>query len=166
MAKLELLRALNGHHPEMIARIIGTWGTRQLPVYLNELLLDSGQQPDGADGGLAETLLRLRQAHDEEFPQHAVALNGTIPEKLRENGSFKAIDARFPHIGRHLGAYWGQAKFSEYVNDLLNNTRNGQRHGFPEEVALALWKLMQQHDREYPEFQVRLVDIWALNDSQ
>ncbi len=63
---------------------------------------------------------------------------------ITELEDFNVVNARYPHIGRRL--------------------RDGQRAGFPADIATALFRLMMQHDREFPEFEIRLDDVWAQHE--
>jgi hypothetical protein len=46
----------------------------------------------------------------------------------------------------------------------MNDTRDGARQGFPEDVALALFKLLQKHEREFPQYVKPVGEIWSQNN--
>lgn len=162
-SKNEEFRVINRHFPEMAERIITVWGSAALSEYLNDLLLDerdhSGRK---LDQEITSALSGLQAEHDREFPKYALQA-GACSEKCQQNEHFKTICVRFPHIGRRLQAKWGRPAFGEYIHELLNDSRAG-RQGFPEEVMLALFKLMEVHDKEYPQFVKKLTDIWMLGN--
>jgi hypothetical protein len=65
------------------------------------------------------------------------------PEKAKS-----AIESRFPHIARELGALWHTDQIELYLDSLLIDTRGG-RQGFPAEVLDELMFLsgMRWHIR-------------------
>ncbi len=83
---------------------------------------------------------------------------------LADNEQFKIINERHPHIGTQIKALWGQSQCNVFMNDLFNDTRGAARKGFTEEVALALFKLMQEHEKEHPDKLVEVKDIWSTNN--
>jgi len=83
---------------------------------------------------------------------------------IRETIYFQCVNARFPRIGRILFDLWSTEGFSPYVNRLMHDSRDGERQGFPNDVAVALFKLMQQHDEEYPQHALSVTDIWTSTD--
>ncbi|MGE5469863.1 MAG: hypothetical protein ACM3X0_03580 [Bacteroidota bacterium] len=72
-----------------------------------------------------------------------------------------AIEARFPHISAKLRVFWGHPEFVAYINSLFIDTRGGTRQGFPKEIALALWKLHQAHDREFRHLAEDAASSWV-----
>lgn len=84
---------------------------------------------------------------------------------ITENEDFKVINGRFPHIGEKIAAQWGSFGLSPYINHLLTDTRNGTRQGFPKEVAIGLFRLLQLHDQQYPHLAMKVTDIWSLNEA-
>ena len=83
---------------------------------------------------------------------------------LADNELFKLIHERHPHIGEQIKALWGKSQCNTFMNDLFNDTRSAARKGFTEEVALALFRLMQEHEKEFPEKLVEVSDIWSVNN--
>jgi len=47
---------------------------------------------------------------------------------------------------------------------LINDKRDGRRQGFPEDVMVALFRLMQEHDKQFPQFVLKITDIWSLTN--
>ncbi|MDP3540195.1 MAG: hypothetical protein Q8S26_15985 [Azonexus sp.] len=162
-SKNEQFRVINTHFPDMVERIITLWGSAELSEFINGLLLDERDHAGRKlEQEITSALSGLQAEHDREFPKHALQA-GTCSEKCLDNEHFKTINARFPRIGRQLQAKWGRPAFSEYVHDLLNDSRTG-RQGFPEEAMLALFKLMEVHDKEYPQYVKKITDIWTLGN--
>jgi hypothetical protein len=83
---------------------------------------------------------------------------------LADNKLFELILRRHPHIGEKIRALWGSSQCDTFMNDLLNDTRDSARKGFSEEVALALFRLMQEHEEEFPDKPVEERDIWNANN--
>jgi hypothetical protein len=61
------------------------------------------------------------------------------------------ISVNYPKVGKALDMFWGYKEFRPYVNSLLADTR-GTRQGFPAPILILLIELLEQHDREFPEF--------------
>jgi hypothetical protein len=61
---------------------------------------------------------------------------------------------RYPHIKSRIDLLWGTESGRQLLNDLLTNKgrRDGDRHGFPPEDASYLYKLLEQHDKQFPKF--------------
>lgn len=162
-SKNEQFRVINTHSPEMAERIITVWGSAELSEFINGLLLDERDHAGRKlEQEITNALAGLQAEHDREYPKYAIQAGG-CSEKCAENEHFKTINARFPHIGRRLQSKWGRPAFSEYVHELLNDSRAG-RQGFPEETMLALFKLMEVHDCEYPQYVKKITDIWTLSN--
>lgn len=167
MAKVDYLRIISGRFPEIVERIISLWGSPELGRYINGILRDVSAPPrNRMSGDVIRALGLIKEEHDHEFPQHVVDLASEISDKVIQNEDFKRINEKFPHIGRRLAVTWGRSEFSIYINDLINNSRDGKRQGFPKEIVLALFKLMQAHDAEFPEHELKIADIWELNNER
>ena len=77
------------------------------------------------------------------------------------NAEYLEIIAKeLPHISKSLEMFWGYKEFPNYVNTILNDSREGKRAGFPREVASAIFKLLQEHDLEFPQFIEKDVHPW------
>lgn len=163
--KNDLFRKINQRFPDIVEKAITQWGTRELDIYLLDLLNDQVKRPrEGMDGEVLAAISGLKAQHDCEFPQYAAAGDAEAKHLLDENEHFRLIDGEFPHIGRRIKAAWGTDGFNAYMDSLFNDNRGGKRHGFPESVMLALFKLAQMHELEYPQFNRPLGDIWTLNN--
>lgn len=157
--KFELLRAVNIHAPDVVEKVIAFWGTADLHFYVNEALRVHGESlPEAAKNALA----KIVADHAEEFPQHSATADATrqVPPDLAANESFQIVNNRFSRIGRRLAELWGHDGCTDYINDLLNDTRGG-RQGFPPDVAIALFRLESAHDAAFPHLVKPSSDIWS-----
>lgn len=164
MAKNDLFRKINEHFPDIVEKAINQWGTRELDVYLLDLLSAQVQRPrEGMSQDILAAISALKAQHDSEFPQYAAAGEAEALHLLDDNEHFRLIDGQFPHIGRRIKAAWGSEAFNPYMDGLFNDNRGGKRHGFPEPVMMALFRLAQMHELAYPQFNRPATDIWTLN---
>lgn len=69
---------------------------------------------------------------------------------LEDNENYKIVLTHFPRIANSIALFWDTIKVSEYIGGLLFDTRNGARRGFPEEVATALFRLLDDHMTQFP----------------
>lgn len=89
-----------------------------------------------------------------------------MPEKimLSDNTDYIAVNERFPHIGEKLRAYWGTEELPKYMDGLFQDTRDGQRRGFPFDTLMSLQSLADVHRRAYPEFEPKGDEIWIMSN--
>ena len=78
---------------------------------------------------------------------------------ITENENFITINKEFPHIGHKIEIMWGHPECAAYFKNLLNDTRDGTRQGFPKHIASALFKLSVLHDELFPG-KPNFEDIW------
>lgn len=55
------------------------------------------------------------------------------------------INASYPHIGKVLSEKWETKDIVPYIEQLLQDTRDGSRRGFPFQVMAALVNIQSQH---------------------
>jgi len=163
MDKTDLLRALNHSHPNVVERLILSWGKADFNNHLDGLI---NAPANGSNEKLVESqitlLSKLRALHDREYPLYASKPAG-ISEKLAQNEDFKIVNQRFPHIGKRLAALWGKDSLGVYIDSMMNDTRGGSRQGFPPEIAFSLFHLAQTHSNEFPQFTAKSSDTWELS---
>lgn len=58
---------------------------------------------------------------------------------------------------------WGYPECDIYLNKLMFDSRDGNRKGFPPEVALAIMILYNRHQAT---FKFGLTDVWAMNETR
>ncbi len=68
---------------------------------------------------------------------------------LQDN--FNVVLNAFPSIAKKIKLFWGYQDFTDLMQDLLYNTRDHSRAGFPLAVATALFELQTLHDRTFPQ---------------
>ncbi len=161
LSKNDLFRTVNARFPDIVERLISLWGGPDLGAYIQDALTGANARPD-LTGDVRLALSGLKVEHDREFPQFGMLPPVVEAGMLADNAEFILVNSRFPRIGQQILANWGRSSFCEYVNELLNDKRDGRRQGFPEEIMLALFRLMQQHDREFPQYVLKVTDIWTL----
>ena len=61
------------------------------------------------------------------------------------------ISDRFPRVAKAIRVFWGYKELRPYINSLLADAR-GDRQGFPPDVVIYLMNLLDEHDKEFPEF--------------
>lgn len=74
------------------------------------------------------------------------------PMTLDDNLNFQTISKQTPRIADSLRMLWGCAEFDEMVRNLLTDSGDGQRRGFPLKVAQALFRLAEDHQAQFPQF--------------
>lgn len=162
--EIQLFRIVGTQAPNLVANLIELWGKQEFRRQVEELLRGRGPAGTPLTPDLTTALAELRTEHDRQFPQYATEPEAvTVPDTLAGNQHFAVINERFPRIGNRLARLWASTRFSAEVNDLLNDTRAGSRQGFPPEVAMALFSLIQDHDKAFPQFVFQSKDIWSDN---
>lgn len=58
---------------------------------------------------------------------------------------------KFPHIQYRIELFWGTKECRPYLKSLTVSDRPS-RVGFPFEVGMAIYELIDLHDSEYPEY--------------
>lgn len=71
---------------------------------------------------------------------------------IKEDRDFQLIEKEYGRIAKILELLWASNMFCEYIDNLLNDTRDGQRQGFPKPIFNALVGLKISHMRFYPQF--------------
>lgn len=73
-------------------------------------------------------------------------------DKRRPKIDTTAFFAAFPHL-RSIEETWGTLPCRRQLMSLMNDTRNGKRKGFPADHALTLFRLMMEHDADFPQYE-------------
>ena len=151
-------RVVNENFPKIGEQILQLWGKPGLIAYINGVLDDARGNPTlGFTTRIELALYGLRKEHEQLFGRPPALIEGQV---LTDNEHYKTINAQFQRIGRQLVELWGGPAASRYINKLIWDTRGGTRQGFPPDVAAALIKLMQRHDREFPEQALKKGNFW------
>ncbi len=159
----EDFKTINVHYPHIGTRLQNLWGKDGFA----DLVRNMTDQPAGAGlpVEIKQCLKSLLSLHDAEFK----AEEDTPPPKPAgsdpaSNEHIKLVIDQYPRVGEQLLSKWGTAAFPTYVNSLMNDSRGGTRAGFSESAAMALFRLLMQHDNEFPEFELKVNDIWSLHE--
>ena len=155
----ERFRVIKESTPKIAEEILRIWGTPELVAYINRVIDDArGNPAPGLTAKVELALYGLRKEHEREYGRRQAVIDG---HSLAENEHFRKVDAQHKRIAAQLVKLWGGPDASAYINTLLQDTRGGTRQGFPPEVAKALFKLLQIHDRDYPAHALKVGDIWT-----
>lgn len=163
MAHIEHFRVVRAARPAFADQIMAAWGREEFPSLVGNMIRTLGVA-GAAQPSLLLSLESLKAAHDHEFPALAEKQDEPNAEALA-SAHFQVINQRFAHIGKKLAGFWGKPEFSAYVNGLMNDTRDGERKGFPPDIMIALWHIIDEHDQKHPACRLKTTDIWSLNDS-
>lgn len=83
---------------------------------------------------------------------------------MTNSKAFVFIANAHPRIAAALKLYWGEPEFVPYVENLLNDTRDGERKGFHGDIVIALQNLLERHNLEYPRFSPSArMSLWHTN---
>lgn len=72
--------------------------------------------------------------------------------KINEDRDFQLISQDYGRIAKMIELLWGSDLFTEYIDNILNDTRDGKRQGFPKPIFNALIGLKLSHSRLFPQF--------------
>jgi hypothetical protein len=70
------------------------------------------------------------------------------------------INSSYPRIYKALALFWGEREFIPYVEKLLSDTRDGDRAGFPSNIADSFVELQNMHNKEFPQFETQWGNVW------
>jgi hypothetical protein len=155
----ELFKMINACSPQAGKRLFVLWGRPEAIMYLNDLIVDAKEDPaSGFTSEVEAAFHELKKQHDEEFPRQEGQPEWHV---LTHDEHFMVVNAKFKRIARRLKELWGGPEFGGFINDLIHDTRDGARQGFPPDVAMAMFKLSQKHDKAFPQFVVKDMDLWG-----
>ncbi len=144
-------------------RLRSVWGTPALSELVGSLLLHSkGGSRQGFPLEVEEALCALIEEH-----ASAVAMERklTVRDKelllLTRLPAFSVIDQRFTRIANIIRDMWGSELFVPYVNKLIQESKDGPRMGFPQEVGEALISLVVEHGQAFPQVAAQETDFWS-----
>lgn len=73
-----------------------------------------------------------------------------------ETPEYLQISTKYPHIAKKIVLLWGSYDMDEYFRNLLFDTRNVTREGFPVKDALCICELYKIHKQKFPEIECKL----------
>ncbi len=79
---------------------------------------------------------------------------------LEHDYYFTIIKQNFSRIAAGIEVRWGTADLEPYIADLINDTRDHTRKGFPKDVFGALQALLLIHHKEFPGKRIISKDPW------
>ena len=159
LKECERFKLINVKFPSIGERIVQLWGKPGLIPYINKLIHDARNNPAlGLTTKIELALYGLRKEHDQLYARKQDTMAGLI---LADNDHFKTVNAQYRRIGSRLIELWGGPELCGFINNLLQDSRGGTRQGFSPEVAKALFKLMQTHDQDFPQYALKVGDIWT-----
>jgi len=82
-------------------------------------------------------------------------------ETLETNINYNTLRNAFPHIAERLQVFWGHPEFFNYINNLIYDTRDGGRKGFPPEIFMALHQLAEDHFQVFPHLRPKTKESWG-----
>ena len=74
-----------------------------------------------------------------------------ITERL-DMTDYEILNDSFPRLGIQVHGTWGTRECRLLLLHLINDSRGGERRGFPPEVAAAITRLLLAHDEKFPHF--------------
>ena len=94
-------------------------------------------------------------------PQY-LALHQQLLSLLIDNKDYELIKEKHQHIAKKVEDFWGSQALHPYINNLFEDTREGHRHGFSQEISSALMRLLDLHDTniKYKEKPGTSTDMW------
>lgn len=73
--------------------------------------------------------------------------------EFNKEANLETIREFSPRISGSIEFTWGYKECEEYMNNLINDSREGNRQGFPVKVGYAIMNLLRQHQNEFTEVQ-------------
>ncbi|MGB4065096.1 MAG: hypothetical protein WBK19_14825 [Azonexus sp.] len=158
---------INQRFPHIGTKLRALWEQPGIDAYFKVWLNETGGSSClGFPKDVVAALRELRATHEKSFVAESAERLFPVATELAGNENFPIVNERFPHIGEKLAVMWGSHVFSGFINGLFHDTRGGARKGFPKEISVALFRLMQEHDRLFPELAYQAQDIWSLNNRE
>lgn len=152
-------KLIDAGQPLVAKRLFSFWGQPAAVWYLNDLIAEARNDPAaGYSSEMSAAFEALKAEHEREFPREEGQPEWHV---LTHDPDFMAIDAKFKRIGRRLKDLWGGPECLGYLNELIHDTRDGTRQGFPMDVAMAIFKLSRKHDQAFPQYAPKDSDLWG-----
>lgn len=81
---------------------------------------------------------------------------------VEDSTYFKTVNTSFPKIGDKIRLFWGHPEFVTLMHELLTDSGDRVRVGFPAPVLFALHELAADHDHIYPHLARPDASIWNI----
>lgn len=79
---------------------------------------------------------------------------------LQNDYHYLLVNSRFPKLGLGIELRWGTKELEPYLLDLINDTREHTRQGFPKDIFDALQSLLIYHHKSFPGKRIQDKDVW------
>ena len=163
ISNLDTFQMINTRYPHIGNRLSELWGSPGFADYVKEII--DSPSGKGFPRDVQMAMAGLLQVHQETYrPREG---GDPLPPSRTDpsgNEKIRLVTQVHPRIGEQLLKRWGTQGFSPFVNELLSDSRDGKRAGFANEIAEALFHLMMEHDAEFPQFELKVNDIWSLRE--
>jgi hypothetical protein len=93
----------------------------------------------------------------EKFSASAPSFSPKLPATIAHDISL--ILEQYPNVGKKIAQLWGSVDLHNYLNSIVFDERGG-RHGFPENIVSALFRVSEAHKTLVPEKNGG--DIWDI----
>lgn len=70
---------------------------------------------------------------------------------IEHDFDIQVISTEFERIATEIKLRWGSDQLEPYIIDLLNDTRDHTRAGFPKYICTSLNRMLLLHQKFYPE---------------
>lgn len=93
-------------------------------------------------GGLAmnEKMLQLLNGAEDKYPHN--------------------LEKNFPHVFARIMELWKFPTMEKYFNELMMDTRDGKRKGFPPDAAMEIFNLSMIYDKQRKKPVTQATDVW------
>lgn len=70
----------------------------------------------------------------------------------------QALEQKFPHIFEKIVTLWDTPSIEPYFNELMMDSRDGKREGFPPDVASEIFRISMLSS---PKSTTKVEDVWG-----
>ena len=70
------------------------------------------------------------------------------------------LEKNFPHVFTRIIELWKMPTMEKYFTELMMNTRDGKRKGFPPEAAMEIFNLSLIYDKQIKRPPGQATDVW------
>lgn len=72
------------------------------------------------------------------------------------------LEKNFPHVFAKILELWKFPTMEKYFNELMMDTRDGKRKGFPPDAAMEIFNLSLYYDKQRKKsFSAQATNVWA-----
>ena len=70
------------------------------------------------------------------------------------------LEKKFPHVFARILELWKVPAMEKYFTDLMMDTRDGKRKGFPPDAAMEVFNLSLLYDKQRTKPASQATDVW------